>query len=343
MASARTNNVIGLTCCLGCERAVRKCSMHVVVTGAAGFIGSHTCERLIARGHRVTGLDSFDDYLYPAEIKRGNAHQLALLERFTLVEGDFCNPAVVSHTIDDSVDVVCHLGALAGVRPSLAEPLRYWRTNIHGTGVIIERMRALGKQRLVFASSSSVYGSRPGVTEAFHEDDPCLKPASPYAATKRMNELQLSAYRDLFGLGVFALRFFTVYGPRQRPDMAIPKFVSAISSGESITLFGDGESRRDYTFIDDIVNGNVAAIERVTPGAYEIYNLGGTQTISLIELVRTIEQVIGKQATIEWQPDQPGDVPITFANIDRARAALEFHPTTRPEVGIRRYWDWRQR
>ncbi len=317
--------------------------MHVVVTGAAGFIGSHTCERLVARGHRVTGLDCFDVYLYPAEVKRENAQHLAGLDNFTLVEGDFCDPLVVAQAVDDSVDVVCHLGALAGVRPSLAEPLRYWHTNIDGTGVIIERMRALGKQRLVFASSSSVYGARPGVTEAFREDDPCLTPASPYAASKRMNELQLSAYRDLFGLGVFALRFFTVYGPRQRPDMAIPKFVSAITSGKPITLFGDGESRRDYTFIDDIVSGTVAAIERVTPGAYEIYNLGGTQTISLIELVRTIEQVIDKRATIEWQPDQPGDVPITFANIDRARAALEFRPTTRPDVGIARYWGWRQR
>ncbi len=316
--------------------------MHVVVTGAAGFIGSHTCERLVARGHRVTGLDAFDAYLYPASVKRANAAELSKLERFTLVEGNFCDPATVAGVIDDSVDVVCHLGALAGVRPSLAEPLRYLRTNIEGTGVIIERMRSLGKQRLVFASSSSVYGVKPGITEAFREDDPCLSPASPYAATKRMNELQLSTYRDLYGLGVFALRFFTVYGPRQRPDMAIPKFTAALVANRPITLFGDGESRRDYTFIDDIVSGVIASVERVTPGAYEILNLGGTQTISLIELVRTIERVIGKQATIEWQPDQPGDVPITFANIDRAKATLGYQPTTRPDEGIARYWEWLQ-
>ncbi|MBA2539424.1 MAG: NAD-dependent epimerase/dehydratase family protein [Deltaproteobacteria bacterium] len=316
--------------------------MHVVVTGAAGFIGSHTSERLVAAGHRVTGLDVFDGYLYPAEIKRGNATELAKLERFAMVEGNFCDPATVAKVIDESVDVVCHLGALAGVRPSLAEPLRYLRTNIEGTGVIIERMRALGNQRLVFASSSSVYGAKSGVAEAFREDDPCLTPASPYAATKRMNELQLSAYRDLFGLGVFALRFFTVYGPRQRPDMAIPKFTHAISNGRPITLFGDGESRRDYTFIDDIVSGTVAAIEKVAPGGYDIVNLGGTKTISLIELVRIIEGVIGKKATIEWQPDQPGDVPITYANIDRARALLRYEPTTRPEQGIARYWSWLQ-
>jgi len=227
------------------------------------------------------------------------------------------------------------------VRPSLAEPLRYLRTNIEGTGVIVERMRALGKQRLVFASSSSVYGAKRGEhVAAFREDDPCLTPASPYAATKRMNELQLSTYRDLFGLGVFALRFFTVYGPRQRPDMAIPKFTAAISAGKRVTLFGDGSSRRDYTFIDDIVSGVVAAIERVQPGAYEIYNLGGTHTISLRDLVAVIEKTVGKSAVIDWQPDQPGDVPITYANIDRARAALGYAPTTRPEDGIPRYWTW---
>jgi UDP-glucuronate 4-epimerase len=314
--------------------------MHVVVTGAAGFIGSHTCERLVAAGHRVTGLDSFDGYLYPSEVKRRNA--VALGDKITLVEGDICDRGAVSRAIDDSVDVVCHLAALAGVRPSLAQPLKYLRTNIEGTGVIIERMRELGKQRLVFASSSSVYGAKPGATAAFREDDPCLTPASPYAATKRMNELQLSAYRDLFGIGVFALRFFTVYGPRQRPDMAIAKFVDAIANDRPITLFGDGSSRRDYTFIDDIVTGVVAAIERIEPGRFEIYNLGGTGTISLRDLVTVIERVVGKQATIQWQPDQPGDVPITFANVDRARAALGYEPTTTPDVGIAKFWQWRQ-
>jgi UDP-glucuronate 4-epimerase len=222
----------------------------------------------------------------------------------------------------------------------LAEPLRYLETNIEGTGVIIERMRDLGLKRLVFASSSSVYGAKPGTeVAAFREDDPCLTPASPYAATKRMNELQLSTYRDLFGIGVFALRFFTVYGPRQRPDMAIAKFTAAIAAGRQITLFGDGSSRRDYTYIDDIVTGTVAAIERIEPGRYEIYNLGGTNTISLAELVQTIERVVGKEALIIRQPDQPGDVPITFANIDRARAALDYAPTVPVALGIERYWN----
>jgi UDP-glucuronate 4-epimerase len=319
--------------------------VHVVVTGAAGFIGSHTCERLVAAGHRVTGLDAFDSYLYPAEIKRTNAAELARLpaDRFQLITGDICDPAAVAGAITDDVGVVCHLAALAGVRPSLDQPLRYLRTNIEGTGVILERMRALGLARLVFASSSSVYGVRPGrETEvaAFREDDPCLTPASPYAATKRMNELQVSAYRDLFGLGVFALRFFTVYGPRQRPDMAIHKFVHAIARGAPITLFGDGSSRRDYTFIDDIVSGVVAAIERIAPGRYEIFNLGGTQTVSLQELVEIIERVVGKPAIIDRRPLQPGDVPVTYANVDCARAALGYTPTTAPDVGIARYWQW---
>ncbi|MDQ3363863.1 MAG: NAD-dependent epimerase/dehydratase family protein [Myxococcota bacterium] len=315
--------------------------MHVVVTGAAGFIGSHTCQRLVGLGHRVTGLDNFDSYLYPASVKRSNAAELSGLpeDRFQMIEGNICDPVAVAAAIGNDVDVVCHLAALAGVRPSLAQPLLYLRTNIEGTGVIIERMRELGLQRLVFASSSSVYGNRPATTDAFREDDPCLAPASPYAATKRMNELQLSTYRDLFGLGVFALRFFTVYGPRQRPDMAIPKFADAIARGLPISVFGDGTSRRDYTFIDDIVSGVTAAIERVAPGRYEIYNLGGTATISLTELVETIERVVGRPAIIDRKPMQPGDVAITYANIDRAQRELDYRPTTRPDVGIARYWD----
>jgi UDP-glucuronate 4-epimerase len=314
--------------------------MRIVVTGAAGFIGSHTCERLVAMGHDVIGIDAFDGYLYPVEVKRGNARELAALPRFQLIEANITDRAAMAAAIPAGVDVVCHLAALAGVRPSIAEPLRYLDTNIGGTGVILERMRELGCKRLVFASSSSVYGAKPGVVAAFSEDDPCLTPASPYAATKRMNELQCSTYRDLFGLGVIALRYFTVYGPRQRPDMAISSFTRAIAAGRPIALFGDGSSRRDYTFIADIVAGTVAAVERVAPGGYDIVNLGGSQTISLAELVALIEGVVGKRATIERKPDQPGDVPITFADVTRARALLGYAPTTPPAAGIARYWDW---
>lgn len=318
--------------------------MHVVVTGVAGFIGSHTAERLLAAGHRVTGVDSFDEYLYPAAQKERNVAGLTrgVSDQLRLLRGDIRNPDVMASAIGPDVDVVCHLAALAGVRPSLAQPLSYLKTNIEGTGVILERMRELGLRRLVFASSSSVYGARPGATAAFREDDPCLTPASPYAATKRMNELQLSTYRDLFELGVYALRFFTVYGPRQRPDMAIQKFITAISEGKTITLYGDGTSRRDYTFIDDIVSGVVAAIERVQPAAYELINLGGTRTIGLKELVETIEKTVERRAVVDWQPDQPGDVPVTYANIDKARALLGYEPSTRIEEGVRRQWEWVQ-
>jgi UDP-glucuronate 4-epimerase len=218
--------------------------------------------------------------------------------------------------------------------------MRYWRTNIVGTGVVVERMRALGKQRLVFASSSSVYGKRSADSGAFREDDPCLSPASPYAASKRMNELQLSTYRDLWGLGVYALRFFTVYGPRQRPDMAIAKFCAAIDAGDTIAMFGDGTTRRDYTFIDDIVSGVVAAIERVPAGAYELINLGNTQTVGLRELIGVVERVVGKVARIESQPEQPGDVPLTFASIEKARALLDYAPVTRIEDGVAKQWEW---
>lgn len=322
--------------------------MHVIVTGAAGFIGSHLVEHLIERGHRVTGLDSFDGYLYPAVVKRETAAALTARAgaQFQLIEGDICDPDAVARAIGPEADVVCHLAALAGVRPSLAEPLRYLHTNIVGTGVVIERMRELALRRLVFASSSSVYGVRGGAdlreVTAFAEEDACLTPASPYAATKRMNELQLSTYRDLFGIGVLALRFFTVYGPRQRPDMAISKFLSAVADDRPILQFGDGTTRRDYTFIDDIVRGVSAAIERVAPTQYELINLGGTQTISLAELVQTVERVTGKQAQVQVQPAQPGDVPATYANIARARRLLDYEPTTRVEDGIARQWAWLQ-
>jgi UDP-glucuronate 4-epimerase len=314
--------------------------MKIVVTGAAGFIGSHTCERLVARGHDVVGIDAFDSYLYPADVKRANAAELAKLTGFRLIEADIRDEQRVAEAIARDTDVVCHLAALAGVRPSLAQPLRYLRTNIEGTGVIVERMRTLELKRLVFASSSSVYGARPQAGEGFREDDPCLRPASPYAATKRMNELQLSTYRDLFGLGVIALRFFTAYGPRQRPDMAIHKFTRAIARGEPITMFGDGSSRRDYTFIDDIVSGTVSAIERVEPAMYELVNLGGTATTSLRNLISLVARVVGREPVIESLPDQPGDVPLTFANIDKARALLGYAPHTRIEDGVARFWEW---
>jgi UDP-glucuronate 4-epimerase len=324
-------------------------AMHVVVTGAAGFIGSHLVERLVARGHRVTGIDVFDGYLYPAEVKRRNAAALRALpaDRFALHELDLCDAAAVTPILGAAgVDVICHLAALAGVRPSIAEPLRYVRANLHGTTVVLEAMAHGRCRRLVFASSSSVYGARGDGdltrVAAFREDDPCLTPASPYAATKRAGELLCSTYRDLHGIGAYGLRFFTVYGPRQRPDMAIHRFVAAIAAGRPITFFGDGTSRRDYTYVADVVAGTVAAIERVAPVELETYNLGGTSTVSLAELVALIERVVGRPAILERRPMQPGDVPVTYADVARAARDLGYAPATGLEAGVRAFWSWYQ-
>lgn len=321
--------------------------MKIVVTGAAGFIGSHTCERLVAMGHEVVGVDSFDGYLYPAEAKRRTAADISKSlkgQPYRLVEADICDEEAMAEVLDDSVGVLCHLAALAGVRPSLAAPRKYIRTNLDGTVALYERCRTVGIDRIVFASSSSVYGARklgdPSDLQAFRESDPCLTPASPYAATKRSGELLSSTYRDLYGLGISCLRFFTVYGPRQRPDMAMHKFTKAIVNGTPITLFGDGASRRDYTYIDDIVGGVVTAIERVQRDKFSIYNLGGTVTTALSEMVSIIEDIVGKSALIERLPDQPGDVPLTFANIDLARRELGYEPKTDVRAGLERFWDW---
>jgi UDP-glucuronate 4-epimerase len=323
--------------------------LKVLLTGAAGFIGSHCAERMIGAGHDVVGVDSFDGYLYPSDVKRENAVALAKslpAAHFQLHEADVANEAAIDALVGKtSPDVVCHLAALAGVRPSLAEPLRYTRTNVHGTTVILEACRRHGIARHVFASSSSVYGAKNDENDltkvvAFREDDPCLEPASPYAATKRAGELMCSTYRDLFGIGTTALRFFTVFGPRQRPDMAIHKFTAAIAAGRSIPVFGDGRTRRDYTFVDDIVSGVVAACERVGPARYELYNIGGTVTTSLSELIAIIEDVVGKKAVIDRQPLQPGDVPITYADITRAARDLDYAPTTPVRDGVARFWAW---
>jgi len=323
--------------------------LKILLTGAAGFIGSHCAARMIDAGHDVVGVDAFDGYLYPSAVKRENAsalHTSLPPARFQLHEADIADEGAVGALMETArPDVICHLAALAGVRPSLAEPLRYTRANVHGTTVILEACRRFEVPRLVFASSSSVYGAKNDEHDltkvvAFREDDPCLEPASPYAATKRAGELMCSTYRDLFGIGVSALRFFTVYGPRQRPDMAIHKFAAAIAAGRPIPVFGDGGSRRDYTFIDDIVSGVVAACERVQPGRFELYNLGGTVTTSLSELIAIIEEAVGRAAIIDRQPLQPGDVPITYADVTRAARDLGYAPTTPVREGVARFWAW---
>ena len=311
--------------------------MKILVTGAAGFIGSHLAERLVREGHDVVGLDCFDSFLYDAETKRRNARALAALPRFRMVEGDLLDLPLMKQ-VAAGADLVAHLAALAGVRPSIDDPPRYSRVNLVGTTNVLEACRAAGVRRLAFASSSSVYGAKNRVP--FAEDDPCLTPASPYAATKRAGELLCSTHRDLFGIGVTALRFFTVYGPRQRPEMAIHKFTRAIDAGKPVTLFGDGTSARDYTYVDDVIDGTTAACLAVAPGDFSIYNLGGSRTTTLARLVELVGAALGKAPIVDRQPDQPGDVPITCADVSRAARDLGYAPKVPIEDGIRRFVDW---
>jgi len=308
----------------------------ILVTGCAGFIGSHLVEALLERGDEVGGMDCFNDYYDPA-VKRRNLARIAGHARFTLWEHDICDESAVRTVFKVfRPEVVVHLAARAGVRPSIQDPNLYHRVNVIGSQHILDACRDFGGPYLVFASSSSVYGGSDRVP--FRENDPVARPISPYAATKRMNELQAHVYSHLYGLRVTMLRFFTVYGPRQRPDMAIHKFARAILEGRPLPMFGDGSSRRDYTYIDDIISGVLAAIDH--PRQYDILNLGESRTVSLAELISLLESVLGRRAVIDRQPPQPGDVPITFADISHAREVLGWEPCTPVEVGLRHFADW---
>lgn len=308
----------------------------ILVTGAAGFIGSSLCDALLKRGDTVRGLDNFNDYYDPA-IKRGNLTGAQKHATFSLVEGDITDEALVQQTFDDfRPEVVVHLAARAGVRPSLADPALYNRVNVVGSQNILEACRTADLSHLVFASTSSVYGGSTDVP--FNEENPVMKPISPYAATKRANELMAHVYSHVHGLNVTLLRFFTVYGPRQRPDMAIHKFTRMIDEGKPIPMFGDGSTARDYTYIDDIVHGLVQAVDR--PFRYEIFNLGEHHTTTLRELITLIERHVGRAAIIDQQPMQPGDVEITFADIDKARTLLGYNPQTGMDTGIRNFVAW---
>lgn len=313
--------------------------MKVLLTGAAGFIGSHLAERLLDEGHQVVGVDCFDSFLYDAEAKERNAALLDGRPRFRLVRGNVCDGDLLRE-LAAGVDLVAHLAALAGVRPSIADPPRYVRANVEGTMHVLEACRRAGVRRLVFASSSSVYGARGDHRAAFVEDDPCLEPASPYAATKRAGELLCSTYARLHGIGSAQLRYFTVYGPRQRPEMAIHLFTRLIDGGQTVSLFGDGSSARDYTYIDDVIDGTYAACLRVRPGQSAVYNLGGSRTTTLLQLVRLIADALGREPVLEFKPDQPGDVPMTHADIARARRELGYEPRVPIEEGIPRFVAW---
>ncbi len=314
--------------------------MRILVTGGAGFIGSHLCEALAARGDHVVALDNFDPF-YDRRIKEENLADLSSQPSFRLVEGDIRCEADLDRAFAaaERIDVVVHLAALAGVRPSLEAPLRYQDVNVGGTVQVMEAMRRHGVAKLVFGSSSSVYGNNDKVP--FHEDDRVDFPISPYAATKRACELIAHTYHHLFDVSVFCLRFFTVYGPRQRPDLAIHKFARILRDGGSIPMFGDGTTRRDYTYIDDIVQGVLTAIDRVR--GFRIYNLGESQTTELRELIDLLGAALGCTPVVERLPVQPGDVQQTFADIARARKELGYQPSTLVSEGIETFVTWFQK
>jgi len=306
----------------------------ILVTGGAGFIGSHLSAALLARGDEVTVLDNLNDY-YDPSIKRGNLEELGGGVQF--VEGDIRDAKLVADLFEHGrFEKVVHLAAMAGVRPSLEDPLLYEEVNVRGTLVLLQEIVKRGGMPLVFASSSSVYGANENVP--FKEDDDIHHPVSPYAATKRAGELLCYTYHHLHGFPVSCLRFFTVYGPRQRPEMAIHKFVRAVFEGTSIPFYGDGTTRRDYTYVDDIVDGVVRSLDRCE--GYEIYNLGESQTTSLSELVELVGKACGKTPILDRQGLQPGDVKITYADVSKAVQRLGYAPSTTVAEGLERFVAW---
>lgn len=310
----------------------------ILVTGGAGFIGSHLVDRLLAEGiWQVSVLDNFNEFYNP-EIKRANIAHHADNPHFRVYEADICC-AETLHEIfaENQFDVIVHLGAWAGVRPSLLNPKLYTQVNVNGTVNLLELSKEFNIKQFVFGSSSSVYGINSKIP--FAEDDKISKPISPYAATKAAGELLCHTYSHLYDIRTICLRFFTVYGARQRPDLAIHKFSELIWENKPIPMFGDGSTRRDYTYVDDIIQGVRAAID-YDGSNYEIFNLGESQTIELKDLIRLLEENLGKKAIIEQKPMQPGDVPLTFADISKARELLNYNPTTKIEQGIPKFTDW---
>jgi UDP-glucuronate 4-epimerase len=308
----------------------------ILVTGGAGFIGSHLCERLVGEGREVICLDVFDSF-YSKKIKLRNIDSLKDAQSFHLYEGDIRDPAVLEDLFGHhKVEAVIHLAARAGVRPSLEMPRLYTDINLTGTATLLEHARNFKVSRFVFGSSSSVYGNSDRVPLV--ESERADEPVSPYAATKRAGELLTYTYHHLYGMDVSCLRFFTVYGPRQRPEMAIHKFTRLIDQGEAVPLFGDGSSARDYTDVDDIVAGIVAALERAR--GYEIFNLGRSEVVSLKELIAHIETALEKKANLVFQSEQPGDVRQTCADLTRSRQGLGYEPKIGIQEGIGRFVQW---
>jgi len=308
----------------------------VLVTGAAGFIGSTLVDRLLAEGRRVVGLDSFDPY-YPEAQKRANlAHALEHPD-FRLVEGDIRERVALAEAFEPSApDAVVHLAALAGVRPSLERPADYADVNVTGTARLLEAAVRHGRPRIVFASSSSVYGEREA--GPFREEDRVERPVSPYAATKRAGELLAHSFHHDHGLSISCIRIFTAYGPRQRPDLAIRKFAERMLRGESVPVYGDGSSLRDFTFVDDLVGGLLRAVD--TDLGFDILNFGAGRQVSVLQAVRTLEAELGVKARVEHLPPQVGDVPRTWADISRAEARLGYRPVVDFEQGVARFAAW---
>jgi UDP-glucuronate 4-epimerase len=310
--------------------------MRLLITGGAGFIGSHLADRRLARGDRVVVLDDFNDFYDPAA-KRKNVAPHSGDASYRLVEGDIRDPDLVARLFQqETFDAVIHLAARAGVRPSLSQPVLYEDVNVVGTLRLLEAAVASGTPRFLFASSSSVYGVNSKLP--FSEEDPIAQPVSPYAATKRGAELHVFAFHHLHGLKAVCLRFFTVYGPRQRPEMAIARFIRCLEEGRPVPFFGDGGSRRDYTYIDDIADGVEAAL--ALPSDFEIINLGGARPVALADLVSAVEAATGKKAVLDRRPDQPGDVPVTFADTRKAERLLGFKARISLEEGLRRSVEW---
>ena len=308
----------------------------ILITGGAGFIGSHLTDRLLESGERVIHIDNFNDYYDPA-VKKRNIENALENPSYVLCEGDLRDRGFVGDVLDTHrPDLVIHLAAMAGVRPSLENPLLYQEVNIIGTNNLLEEMNARDMKKLLFASSSSVYGDCPRVP--FSESDPDIHPISPYGVTKLSGEHLCYAYHQLFGMDILCFRFFTVYGPRQRPEMAIHKFTRLIHGGERVPVYGDGTSRRDYTYIDDIIEG-IMGVMRDLRG-YAIFNLGESQTVPLRKLITLLEKALGKEAEVEELSEQPGDVPITYADITKARSLLGYDPQVGIEEGIKRFVRW---
>src|SRR6266516_4058613 len=309
--------------------------MRVLVTGGAGFIGSHLVEKLLAASHDVVVLDDFNDF-YDPQIKHANIAGLA--RDVTVYHVDLRDSESVRNLFHrEKVDAIAHLAARAGVRPSIQYPRLYYDTNVTGTLHLLEAARVTGVERFIFASSSSVYGASKAIP--FSEDEHLSQTISPYAATKVAGEFLCSTYSHLYNLRVVALRYFTVYGPRQRPDLAIHQFTRRIYAGQSIDQFGDGTTRRDYTYIEDVIQGTMAALEYEGP-LFDIFNLGESETIQLKDLIVAIENALGKRAKISQLPEQPGDMPLTCADISKARKLLGYKPTTRLSEGLPRFIDW---